>query len=50
MKTDIIKNQEFKIADANESSSGAFEAFRGGAVPPSATKIYADPICKNSLC
>ena len=49
MKIDPIKNQEFKVADANESSSGAFEAFRGGAVPPSAAKICANPTCKKQF-
>lgn len=45
MKNNIIKNSLLNVADANESGSGAFEAFRGGAVPPSATKICANQWC-----
>ena len=49
MKTNIAKKQLFNVADANESGSGAFEAFRGGAVPPSATKICANPWCNKQF-
>ena len=49
MKNNINKDQEFENAGANESGSGAFEAFRSGAVPLPATKICEDPTCKRKF-
>lgn len=45
-----MKNiQKNESACADESSPGAFEAFRGGAVPPQATKVCANPTCKKEF-
>lgn len=46
MKQSIQKNEN---ACADESGPGAFEAFRGGAVPPQAAKICANPTCKKEF-
>lgn len=49
MKNNIIEIQKFENADANESGSGAFEAFRSGAVPLSAAKKCANPWCNKQF-
>lgn len=49
MKNNIVENQEFENAGANESGSGAFEAFRSGAVPLPAAKKCANPWCNKQF-